>query len=72
MNNTIHTKHTKVTKTATKIAGFSRMPSVSSLVVFVSAVSGALAQAPPGRIVSLVPAVTEMLFAIGAGPQVAA
>jgi ABC-type Fe3+-hydroxamate transport system substrate-binding protein len=28
-------------------------------------------QAPPSRIVSLVPAVTEMLFAIGAGPQVA-
>ena len=30
------------------------------------------AQAPVRRIVSLVPAVTEMLFAIGAGPQVAA
>jgi iron complex transport system substrate-binding protein len=28
--------------------------------------------APPRRIVSLVPALTEMLFAIGAGPQVAA
>ena len=27
---------------------------------------------PPARIVSLIPAVTEMLFAIGAGPQVAA
>jgi iron complex transport system substrate-binding protein len=27
---------------------------------------------PPGRIVSLIPAVTEMLFAIGAGPQVVA
>ncbi|HYE86517.1 MAG TPA: helical backbone metal receptor [Vicinamibacterales bacterium] len=30
------------------------------------------AQAPPRRIISLVPAVTEMLFAIGAGPQVIA
>ncbi|MDP1572048.1 MAG: helical backbone metal receptor, partial [Vicinamibacterales bacterium] len=29
-------------------------------------------QAPPSRIVSLVPALTEMLFAIGAGPQVVA
>ena len=30
------------------------------------------AQAPPKRIISLVPNVTEMLFAIGAGPQVVA
>ncbi len=30
------------------------------------------AQAPPSRIVSLVPAATEMLFAIGAGPRVVA
>ena len=30
------------------------------------------AQAPPSRIVSLVPAATEMLFAIGAGPRVIA
>lgn len=30
------------------------------------------AQAPPQRIVSLVPALTEMLYAIGAGPQVVA
>ena len=34
--------------------------------------SAAQAAARPARIVSLVPAVTEMLFAIGAGPQVAA
>lgn len=39
---------------------------VSSFVIFVSAFQA------PQRIVSLVPAVTEMLFAIGAGPQVAA
>jgi iron complex transport system substrate-binding protein len=32
--------------------------------------AGAAAQAPPSRIVSLVPAATEMLFAIGAGPRV--
>jgi iron complex transport system substrate-binding protein len=30
------------------------------------------AQTPPKRIISLIPAVTETLFAIGAGPQVAA
>ena len=29
-------------------------------------------QAPPSRIISVVPAVTEMLYAIGAGPQVVA
>jgi iron complex transport system substrate-binding protein len=33
---------------------------------------GAGTQAPPSRIISVIPAVTEMLFAIGAGPQVAA
>ena len=45
------------------------------LVVAVGAVAGVgvtSAQSPrPERIISLVPAVTEMLFAIGAGPQVA-
>jgi len=30
------------------------------------------AQAPPARIISLVPAATEMLFAVGAGPRVVA
>jgi iron complex transport system substrate-binding protein len=37
-----------------------------------SAALGVVAQAPPAprRIVSLIPAVTEMLFAMGAGPQV--
>lgn len=46
------------------------------IVVFVFLVSlvckGTSAQAVPRRIVSLVPALTEMLFAIGAGPQVVA
>ena len=42
-------------------------------VVLVFAMVVALtAQAPPTRIVSVIPAVTEMLFAIGAGPQVVA
>jgi iron complex transport system substrate-binding protein len=45
-------------------------------VIVVIVVSGAVwpleTQAPPQRIVSLVPAVTEMLFAIGAGPRVIA
>lgn len=41
-------------------------------VIFVSFVSFVFALQSPQRIVSLVPAVTEMLFAIGAGPQVVA
>lgn len=44
---------------------------VSLVFVFVSFVVS-LALQPPRRIISLVPAVTEMLFAIGAGPQVVA
>jgi iron complex transport system substrate-binding protein len=32
----------------------------------------AAASAPPSRIISLIPAVTEMLFAVGVGPQVVA
>ena len=36
------------------------------------ACAAALAQAPSHRIISLVPALTEMLYAIGAGPQVVA
>jgi len=42
-------------------------------VCFVAGVwAGVFAQTPPKRIISLVPNVTEMLFAIGAGPQVVA
>jgi len=42
-----------------------------SVVVFVLLIGGrATPSAAPKRIVSIVPAVTEMLFAIGAGPQV--
>ena len=53
-------KHTKVTTLVV----------VLSVVVVSFVTSMAEAQAPPQRIVSLVPALTEMLFAIGAGPQV--
>jgi iron complex transport system substrate-binding protein len=42
------------------------------LLLAVLIASLALAQAAPSRIVSLVPSVTEILFAIGAGPQVVA
>ena len=41
-------------------------------VVLLTTLAAAMAQAPPSRIVSLVPAATEMLFAIGAGPRVVA
>ena len=40
--------------------------------VTIGAAQPAAAPAPPRRIISLVPALTEMLFAIGAGPQVVA
>ena len=36
------------------------------------AAPGSATAAPPARIISLIPAVTEMLFAMGAGPQVIA
>ena len=41
-------------------------------VLLIAAGVAAFAQAAPSRIVSLVPAATEMLFAIGAGPRVVA
>jgi iron complex transport system substrate-binding protein len=48
----------------------------SLLSLFIAALCGVpaagLATQPPQRIISLVPALTEMLFAIGAGPQVVA
>jgi iron complex transport system substrate-binding protein len=59
-----NTKITKHTKTVSALA--------SSVYFFVSFVSFVFAFQTPTRIVSLVPAVTEMLFAIGAGPQVVA
>lgn len=42
------------------------------LIVALFSVGAPAAQAPPKRIISLVPALTEILFAIGAGPQVIA
>lgn len=47
-----------------------RKVAVSAIVLFCVAVSAA--QTRPARIISLVPAVTETLFAIGAGPRVVA
>ena len=53
---------------------FLRFFVVNSVLFVVSLVALAALQpgAPPTRIISLIPAVTEMLFAIGAGPQVVA
>ena len=42
------------------------------LLILAASVAIVTAQAPPQRIVSLVPAATEILFAIGAGPRVVA
>jgi iron complex transport system substrate-binding protein len=56
------------------VSGFSRTSSLVlrplSLVLFVGL--AAFAQPQPRRIISLVPAATEILFAIGAGPRVVA
>ena len=50
---------------------YSRHPALAGWLAVVLA-GAALAQSAPKRIVSLVPNVTEILFAIGAGPQVVA
>jgi iron complex transport system substrate-binding protein len=61
-------QNTKDTKSTKALFGL-----IKTIVVLVSFVSFVLsAQAQPKRIISLVPALTEMLFAIGAGPQVVA
>lgn len=59
---------TKSTKQAKNAKAFRSIVFVCFVVSFVSFV--VKAQSNPQRIVSLVPALTEMLFAIGAGPQV--
>lgn len=70
-----HTKNTKGdtkgTKSTKGTKGFrsTHVAFVAVVLIFVSLVS---AFTQPRRIISLVPAVTEMLFAIGAGPQVVA
>ena len=70
---TRNTKHTKMNKKATKNRCRCLLSLVSLFVIFVpSFVFFVSAFQTPQRIVSLVPAVTEMLFAIGAGPQVVA
>jgi iron complex transport system substrate-binding protein len=62
-----------------RVNGVSRVDSLSSVTSATSVVrlsllpqSPALPLNAPKRIISLIPAVTEMLFAIGAGPQVVA
>jgi iron complex transport system substrate-binding protein len=70
MKRSQNTKDTKGTKTFLALT-----QEVIVFVFFVSFVLSSLvlsAQTPPKRIISLVPALTEMLFAIGAGPQVVA
>jgi len=64
MKKRLTTNITKSTKFATPIKVF-----LASFVIFVTVVVALSAQAPK-RIVSLVPNVTEILYAIGAGPQV--
>jgi iron complex transport system substrate-binding protein len=49
-----------------------RPQKLAVIALLIAAVGYAAAQAPPKRIISLVPAVTEILFAVGAGPQVIA
>ena len=69
----MNTKATKMDTKATKSRGRSWLSLLSLFVIFVSSfVIFVSAFQAPQRIVSLVPAVTEMLFAIGAGPQVVA
>lgn len=65
---------TKMTKERTTKNTMSRINWFVVFVVcsFVFFAVGFSAQAPPKRIISLVPNVTEILFAIGAGPQVVA
>jgi ABC-type Fe3+-hydroxamate transport system substrate-binding protein len=48
------------------------LPAFIVSLLAVACILGVAAQAPPQRIVSLVPNVTEILYAIGAGPQVVA
>jgi iron complex transport system substrate-binding protein len=49
-----------------------RRPARLTLIAWLTCITGLAAQGPPKRIISLVPNVTEILFAIGAGPQVVA
>ncbi len=67
---TAHRKNTKFTQDP---AGSPQRSAIVFLVlIFVVFVPFAFSAQGPRRIISLVPAVTEMLFAIGAGPQVIA
>jgi cobalamin transport system substrate-binding protein len=83
--NGVHNEGTKLTETNEGFLYFLLMPSVRlrflrffvvNFVLFAIFVSAGLARTQPSphpsRIISLIPAVTEMLFAVGAGPQVVA
>jgi iron complex transport system substrate-binding protein len=71
MNTKATTKHTKSTKLTKPYFFDTKQFFVSTKVLFVCFVVALSAQSPK-RIISLVPNVTEILFAIGAGPQVVA
>ena len=71
--NTKDSKNTKFTKEiAAGLRPQAALFHVLIFVLFVPFVSFVFSAQGPRRIISLVPAVTEMLFAIGAGPQVIA
>lgn len=70
--NTTNTKDTTINSLNAIAAARAVALRKALFVSFVSSmfIAGLAAQTPPRRIVSLVPALTEMLFAIGAGSQV--
>jgi iron complex transport system substrate-binding protein len=76
MIRTISTKHAKLTKTAKTavfcVFFFVLFVGFAGIVIRPSARVMPQAAAQPSRIISLIPAVSEMLFALGAGPQVVA
>jgi iron complex transport system substrate-binding protein len=76
MITTISTKHAKLTKTAKTavfcVFFFVLFVGFAGIVIRPSARVMPQAAAQPSRIISLIPAVSEMLFALGAGPQVVA
>jgi iron complex transport system substrate-binding protein len=72
MNTNATTKNAKNTKGTKSFFEIRNTRAFIVFVIFLSFASFVVGQAPPKRIISLVPNVTEILFAIGAGPQVVA